>query len=426
MTLQDKTVILGICGSIAAYRSADFVRDCQRSGAKTVYPLLSEWASQFVTPLALQAVSHQHVYTEPMAIDNSGTPVHIAMAQQGDVLVIWAATANMLAKMATGLTDDLVSCTFTTFTDKPVVIVPAMNTRMWRHPITQRNIETLNALTNVTFVEPCHGALACGETGDGHLASHASVIRTLGRVLNPKPFAGIRAVVSAGGTQEPLDPVRILTNRSSGKMGLAVADALWEQGADVTLVTTPSLSDLEREYGIVYTPTALAMQAELEARFDTTDLLIMSAAVSDFRPSETALHKLKRPRNSEITIDLLPNPEILATFGKKRRPPEGSQGQYLVGFAAETQDWDTNAQTKLKHKNLDAIFVNDVSRADIGFDATHNEATLWFADGTSEFIPKQSKTQVAQTLLNAISQQWSRIHSTTPKCQTTKSLSGKK
>jgi phosphopantothenoylcysteine decarboxylase/phosphopantothenate--cysteine ligase len=409
MTLQDKTIVLGICGSIAAYRSADFIRDCQRAGASKVLPLLSEWAPQFVTPLTLQAISHQPVYSQPMAMAHDGTPVHIAMAQQGDVYVVWAATADMLAKMAQGLTGDLVSCTFITFTDQPVVIVPAMNTRMWQHPITQRNVATLKALPNVTFVPPSSGYLSCGEIGEGHLASHDTVIQTLTRVLSPKPYAGVRAVVTAGGTQEPLDPVRVLTNRSSGQMGLALADALWQQGAEVTLVATPVLNGLERPYPISYTPTALAMQAELEARFETTDLLVMAAAVSDFRPAHASSHKLKRPADGEVTLALAPNPEILVGLGQRRRPATGAQSQYMVGFAAETQDWDTHAQAKLSRKNLDAIVVNDVSRSDIGFEATHNEVTLWFADGTSVQVAKQPKPDVAQAILQSVAERWERI-----------------
>lgn len=400
MDFTGKTIALGITGGIAAYKVCDLIRELYRRNAQRVICIMTPSAEAFVTPLTLQALSRQPVYSSELAVDPTGVPVHIVLAQQADAFIIIPASTDAMAKLANGLADNLVTTTAITFTGKPVLIVPAMNTRMWEHPLTRENVQKLKAVPNYALVEPCSGHLACGETGDGHLADQETILQALYRAIHPHTgiYKGIRALVTAGGTEEPIDPVRVLTNRSSGKMGLALADELFAMGADVTLITTRPPGP--RPYHIVAVQTAGEMKKALDDKFERTDLLLMSAAVSDFAPAELSEQKIKREQMPDPKLNLISNPDILAGLGERKKP-----GQVLVGFAAESQDLIRNASDKMKRKHLDAIVANDISREDIGFESDENEVTLLLGDGTSETLARAPKPEIARQLLSMLKDQ---------------------
>jgi phosphopantothenoylcysteine decarboxylase/phosphopantothenate--cysteine ligase len=394
MDFSGKTIALGVTGGIAAYRACDLIRELFRRGAQRVPCLMTPSAQAFLTPLTLEALSREPVYTSELSVDAAGIPRHIALAQQADALLIMPATADSLARLAQGRADDPVTTTAITFTDKPVLLAPAMNTRMWRHPLTRANLDILRTTAGYTVVPPCAGHLACGETGDGHLADMEAILRDLYRALHPQAglYRGVRAMVSAGGTAEAIDPVRLLTNRSSGGMGLALADELHAMGAAVRLVTTrPPAS---RPYAVLPVTTAAEMRATLEAHFEDTDLLLMAAAVADYTPAAPSSHKLKREHLPELRLELVRNPDILAGLAARKQAH-----QCVVGFAAESDDLHAHAAEKRIRKNLDAIVANDISRSDIGFDAPDNEVLVLFRDGSAVPLPRAPKPDIARQLL---------------------------
>jgi len=387
MDFAGKHVVLGLCGGVAAYKACELIRELQRLGA-TVTAVMTLDAEAFITPLTLEALTHRPVVRGSLSVDEHGTPWHIALAQQGDVLVILPATANTIAKLAHGMADNAVTTTAISWTGKPMVIVPAMNTRMWENPLTQRNVAILQELTHVTFVMPTQGNLACGETGSGHLAPLTTQLHwiyravTLSSTLSERLYSGIRVVITAGGTVESLDPVRVLTNRSSGKMGVALADAFFALGANVTLIATDTVttSDLnDRPYTILRVTRSSELQLALETLLPHADVLIMAAAVSDFIPSDVAAQKIKRGKEA-FELSLTPNVDILATVVQQ------FPKLYAVGFAAETHDVEHHAKEKLRRKGVQALCVNDVSRSDIGFNAHENELTVFTAEGLTERI----------------------------------------
>ena len=398
MNFADKTIALGITGGIAAYKACDLIRELYRRGASRVICILTPSARAFVTPLTLQALSRQPVYDSELSVDASGVPIHIVLAQQADALLILPATADSIARLANGFADNLVTTTAITFTGKPVLIAPAMNTRMWQHPLTRENLQKLRNLPNYTVIEPSSGHLACGETGEGHLAEQETILQALYRAVHPHAglYQGVKALVTAGGTAEPIDPVRCISNRSSGKMGLALADELWAMGADVSLITTKPAC--HRLYPVVLVQTAQQMRQAILERFAESQLTLMSAAVSDYAVGNASAHKIKREQNDSLSLELTPNPDILAELGNRKQP-----GQMLVGFAAESQDLLQNAARKLQRKNLDAIIANDISRNDIGFEADLNEVTLLFSDDGQQTFPRASKAEIARQILVALS-----------------------
>ncbi len=406
MNFTGKTIAIGVTGGIAAYRTGDLVRELYRRGAARVVALMTPSATEFFSPLTLQALTREAVHVSELAVDHEGVPWHIVMAQQADALLIHPATVNSIAKLAHGMADDIVSTTAITFTDKPVLLAPAMNTRMWENPLTRRNIRTLRELPNVTVIEPTAGLLACGETGEGHLAHAETVLQHLYKAVHPDAglFAGRKVLVTAGGTAEAIDPVRTLTNRSSGKMGVALADELFAMGADVTLIATTSVEvpDLiARPYGIVTVERSAEMAEAVESRFVGADVLVMAAAVSDFRVAEESGQKIKRGKDS-LSLDLEPTADILAGVAQRKRA-----GQRIVGFAAESQDVLLNAAEKLSRKNLDAIVVNDISRSDIGFQSDENEVTVLFPSREQVLIAKAPKDLVARQILQALARNFS-------------------
>jgi phosphopantothenoylcysteine decarboxylase / phosphopantothenate---cysteine ligase len=282
----DRTIAIGITGGIAAYKACDLIRELYRCGAKRVPVVMTPNASQFVSPLSLSMLSQEAVYTDPLALNAQGNPIHIQLAQEADALVILPCTANMMAKLAHGLADDLLSTTALTCHQKPVLLAPAMNTRMWEHPATQANLAILKTFNNIQLVGPQSGLLACGEHGEGHLADPSLILQTLYKLLHPQQntLNQVKAVVSAGGTTEAIDPVRHIGNRSSGKMGLAIADQLYAMGASVTLLwANTSAGCPVRPYVVIPTSHVMAMQSALNQLFTDCHLLVMAAAVSDFK-----------------------------------------------------------------------------------------------------------------------------------------------
>jgi phosphopantothenoylcysteine decarboxylase / phosphopantothenate---cysteine ligase len=393
MRFTGQSIVFGITGSIAAYRSLDLIRTLKKQGIGTVYPILTPSAAQFVTPLSVEMMTGQPVYQHELALDAQHQPAHITLAQQAVAMVIHPASANTLAKLAHGLADTMLTTTAITFTGKPLIIAPAMNTRMWQHPATQANIALLRQWPQVTVLEPAEGLLACGETGQGHLPAESVVVDALYRAIHPytNQLAGLRAVVTAGGTIAPIDAVRHLTNRSTGKMGIALADELWAMGASVTLVTATPVEN--KPYAVIDAPTVPAMLSRLMTVMPACDQLWMAAALSDFRLDGATTGKLKRQPEG-LTLQLTAEQDVLKTLAADKQPH-----QQFIGFAAESSANTAEAIRKCHDKQLDAIVLNDISRSDIGFASDNNETYLIKADGSSVFLPKQTKRQIAQQLI---------------------------
>jgi phosphopantothenoylcysteine decarboxylase / phosphopantothenate---cysteine ligase len=393
LRFQDKSLALAITGSIAAYKSLDLIRLLQKQGMTRIYPMLTPSAARFVTPLSLEMLAGQPVQQHELALDAHHQPAHITLAQQADALLIHPASANTLAKLAHGLADNIVTTTALTFTGKPVIIAPAMNTRMWHHPATQANIALLRQWPNITVLDPANGLLACGETGAGHLPEPEEVLDALYRAMHPHAgqLAGQTAVVTAGGTIAPIDAVRHLTNRSTGKMGIALADELWAMGAEVSLVAACPVG--VKPYPVFEAPTVPAMLSRLMALVPHCTQLWMAAALSDFRLEGPTVGKLKRQPHG-LTLPLAAEVDVLQTLAAQKQP-----SQRFIGFAAESSANVAEAVRKCQQKHLDAIVLNDISRSDIGFASDENETYLVYADGSHTFLPKQTKRAIAQQLI---------------------------
>lgn len=391
--LTNKKIVLGVTGGIAAYKAIALTSKLSQAGA-TVQVILTEGAQEFVTPLSFQAISRQPVYTDTFDELDSGKIQHIDLADWADLFIIAPATANLIGKYANGIADDMLSTTLLA-TTAPVYLAPAMNVDMYEHPAVQDN---LNRLTErgVLLIDPNEGYLACGYTGKGRLAEPEDIVAYLeGQLSKGRPLAGKKLLVTAGPTQEKIDPVRYLTNYSSGKMGFSIAEVAAEMGADVTLVAGPvSLPTPKNVRRIDVVSTEDMYQATLE-HFPAQDIVIKSAAVSDYRPKTQATEKIKK-QSEQMTIEVERNQDILKTLGQKKTD------QYLVGFAAETNDVKRYGQKKLTEKNLDAIVINDVSKAGIGFGSDDNEVLIVMKDGSEIKIDKTSKLAVAQQLLSDI------------------------
>lgn len=407
MDFTGKTIAIGITGGIAAYKACDFIRELYRRRAHRVLAIMTPTAEAFLPQLTVQALSRYPVYASELSVDQQGVPIHIVMAQQADAFLILPATTDTLAKLAHGTADNLVTTTAITFTGKPVLIAPAMNTRMWDHPLTRDNLRKLKSVPNYHLVEPTAGSLACGEVGDGHLAEQETILQALYHALhlNKTLFKGVKALVTAGGTTEPIDPVRAITNRSSGKMGLALADELAAMGADVTLVTTrpPAAS---RQYQVIQVHTAAEMKTTVDTIYPQTQLILMAAAVADYTVENAARQKLKREQTGSLQLNLTPNPDILAGLGERKRPD-----QFLVGFAAESEELIHNASGKLRRKNLDAIVANDISNSDIGFEVDQNEVTVLFPHHPPQILERANKSEIARQLLRLIHARLLEAHS---------------
>ena len=386
MQLDGKTILLGITGGIAAYKSCNIVRLLQKRGAR-VKVVMSEHATEFVGPLTFRALTN-----EPVAVglfDDPSDPIHhISLAQEPDLVVVAPATANIIAKMANGIADDLISTTLLA-TPRPIVIAPAMNNGMWKAPATQANMATLRE-RGVHVVGPGSGYLACGDVDTGRMSEPEDIVEAICEVLNPAPqdLAGKRIVITAGPTHEPVDPVRFIGNRSSGKMGIALAGEAARRGAEVTLVLGPTSLDVGRGVECVRVQTAAEMlQAALSA-FQTAD-------AADYTPAAPADHKLKKANERLDRIELVETVDILAELSRQKG------ARCVIGFAAETDNVVEYAQRKLACKGCDAIIANDVSRADSGFGTDTNKAWIVSTAGTQE-LPVLTKPQLADTILDLL------------------------
>jgi phosphopantothenoylcysteine decarboxylase/phosphopantothenate--cysteine ligase len=390
---EGKHILLGVTGSIAAYKAADIASKLTQSGAE-VDVVLTEHARRFVTEVTFRAITRRPVLTDLFDEPEERQIAHIHLAKRADVLLIAPATANILAKLAVGIADDLLT-TLALATQAKMVIAPAMNTVMWQHPATQHNVRVLEE-RGAHFVYPAEGMLACGDVGAGKLADTPVILAAVEQVLNP-PLRGVRILITAGPTEEPVDAVRHISNPSSGKMGYAIAAEAVRMGAEVTLVTGPTLLDPPAGAKTIRVRTAQQMlDAGLQV-YEEVDVVIATAAVSDYRPAEVWQGKRKKGEE-EWTIRLVPNPDILRTLGERK-------GRHiLVGFAAETQELLANAQAKLREKNLNLIAANDVSQEGSGFRTDTNRVTLLWADGRQEPLPLMTKREVAQHLLQRVSQ----------------------
>ncbi|MDK2820720.1 MAG: phosphopantothenoylcysteine decarboxylase / phosphopantothenate---cysteine ligase [Clostridia bacterium] len=389
--LKGKTVILGITGGIAAYKGAELCRLLIQEGA-TVQVVMTQAAQQFITPLTFSTITGQETLTETFASDSQPLK-HIELANKADLFLVAPATANIIAKFAMGLADDLLSTTALVI-NCPALVAPAMNVNMYAKTVVQENLSILKR-RGWKIIEPEEGFLACGTSGKGRLANLESIVAACRQALLPSDFEGQKVLVTAGGTREPLDPVRYIGNYSSGKMGYALAQAAKERGAEVTLISTSELPP-PPEIDIVRVQTAAEMLAAIQERFSECDIVIKAAAVADFRPGNMAEQKIKKGDHKELNLSLEPTPDILANLSKVK------EKQLLIGFAAETQDLLQNAKKKLDEKNLDLIVANDVNRKDAGFGSETNVVTLLYPDGHKEQVPKMPKLEVAHRILDAI------------------------
>lgn len=394
MKLTGKEIVLGVTGGIAAYKAAEVVSRLRKQGAN-VHVIMTENARQFITPLTLETLSGNPVVYDTFERPATWEVEHIALAKRAEVFVIAPATANILAKMACGIADDMLSTTVLA-TKAPVLVAPAMNTGMWTAPATRKNVETLRQ-RGVGFVGPEAGFLACGDEGSGRMSEPAAIVEAIEAILCPRrDMEGLRVMITAGGTRERIDPVRYIGNDSSGKMGFALAEAARQRGAEVTLVCGHTTA--KRPEGVPVTEvesTCELYEAVLE-RAAEQDVIIQAAAPADYRPAHPSTQKIKKQAGEGITLELLENPDIAAAVGAAKRP-----GQTLVGFAAETEHLLDNARRKLEKKNLDMIVANDVSRPGAGFNVDTNIATLLTRSGAVE-CPLQSKRALAERILDEI------------------------
>jgi phosphopantothenoylcysteine decarboxylase/phosphopantothenate--cysteine ligase len=390
--MKNKNIVLGVSGGIAAYKSAELLRLLLREQAK-VRVIMTRNAQEFIGPLTFKALSGQPVCTSLFEASDDASIRHIDWAVGADAVVIAPATANIIGKLANGLADDSLS-TFITAATCPVMVCPSMNSHMFEHPAVQRNMETLKK-DGYIVVAPGTGELACGTTGPGRLPEPEHIVDRLLCCLAPKDFEGKNVLVTAGPTQEPIDPVRFISNPSSGKMGFAVARAAEHRGGRVVLITGPS--GLTDPYNVTVhrVRTAREMAQKVFDHIEAVDVIIKAAAVSDYRPKERADHKIKK-ENDEVLLVLEKNQDILQELGRRK------QDQVLVGFAAETENLEQYAAQKLAAKNLDMIVANLVGDLSSGFGSDTNTVTLFYKDGTREALPAMGKDEVAHILLDRI------------------------
>ena len=395
--MKDKKVVVGVTGGIAAYKAAELVRLLIRAEVDTRVAMTAH-ATKFVAPLTFEALSGNRVVWNMW--DHGTVPLdHISWGQESDLIIIAPATANFIAKMAHGMGDDFLSSLILAATAK-VLVCPSMNTHMFQNPAVQDNIRLLKERGFVSMT-PSEGELACGTEGPGRLPEPADILEHARMLLSEQDLLGLRILVTAGPTIEPLDPVRYLTNRSSGKMGYAIAKAARLRGADVMLVSGPTGLRPPHDVNFYEVKTAEEMRQAVLASSSQYDVIIKAAAVSDYRPKAKAKQKIKKEEENQ-TLELVKNPDILAELGSMKV----DFPRVLVGFSAETEDLTDNARQKLEKKNLDMIVANDVSREDAGFDSDTNLVKVMYRDGHVEEFPLMTKIEVADQLLGRIRDLW--------------------
>ena len=394
MDLTGRNIVLGVTGGIAAYKSAEVVSRLRHLGAN-VHVIMTKNATEFVAPLTFRTLSANPVVTDTFAAPEEWNVEHVALAKLADLFVIAPATANILAKMACGIADDMLSTTVLA-TKATVLVAPAMNTGMWTAEATRQNVETLRN-RGVEFIGPDNGMLACGDEGTGRMSEPAEIVNRIGELLARKQdLQGLKVLVTAGATRERLDPVRFLTNDSSGKMGFAIAEAARCRGAEVTLVKAATTAQTPAGVRIVTVESAEDLLKAMKKDAPKQDIVIQAAAVADYRPATVAKTKIKKKSGEPLILTLEENPDIAKIIGQMKKAK-----QTLVGFAAETDHVASHAKKKLEAKNLDMIVANDVTKPGAGFNADTNIAALMTKDETKE-LPLMSKRQLADVILDKI------------------------
>jgi phosphopantothenoylcysteine decarboxylase/phosphopantothenate--cysteine ligase len=398
--LSGRTIILGITGGIAAYKACDLASQLRKEGAD-VHAVMTPNAKEFITPLSLQTLTRNPVHSAQYEQAGQWRPEHIELAQNADLILVAPATANCIAKLAGGICDELLT-TMILASQAQIMIAPAMNPIMLEHPATQYNLGVLQNRYRYEIIPPAIGEVACGDFGAGKMAMVEDIVEmVVQRLMSHRSLTGKQLLITAGGTREPIDPVRFIGNRSSGKMGIAMADAAYARGADVTLISTVQI---DRAYPVVVVETAQEMQEAVEAEFDTCDALVMTAAVADYRPIVVSHQKIKKTESEDLVLELTKNPDILDLLGRVKR-----QDQLVVGFAAESDDLLHNAEIKLKRKQLDLIIGNDITVPDIGFGSDFNAVVILCADGSRENLPRMPKRAIADHICNWLAQRFANI-----------------
>lgn len=398
--LQGKNIILGVSGGIAVYKAVELLRLLTKAGAD-VHVIMTKGAQEFMTPLTFQALSGNPVHTELFNLYQEQEIGHISLADRADLFILAPATAHLIGKIAQGLADDLLTTTVMA-TKAPVLVVPAMNSNMYENPLYQRN-EKMLLEAGYKIMEPATGELACGWQGKGKLPAPEQIFETALNLLTVKDMPGCRLLVTAGPTREEIDPVRYLSNYSSGKMGYAIATVASRRGASVTLVSGPTELPIPSEVKYIAVNSAEEMRGAVIAEFSSADVVIKSAAVADYRPVSRAQQKVKKQAD-ELTLQLEKNPDILAELGSIK------DQQLLIGFAAETEQLLAHAKEKLQRKNLDMIVANDIGEEGAGFNVDTNIVRFLHANGTVEEFDLMSKEQVAVELLDRVADLWKVKH----------------
>jgi phosphopantothenoylcysteine decarboxylase/phosphopantothenate--cysteine ligase len=402
-SLAGRRVVVGVAGSIAAYKAVSLVRLLAERGA-VVDVAMTPAATQFVTPLTFASLTHRRVVDDVMALDAEQQIVHVELAEGADAIVIAPATANLMAELAAGYASNAVTA-IALASRAPLVVAPAMDAGMWTHPATQRNVETLRGFGHL-IVEPEVGALASGLTGVGRLAEPETIVEAVERLFaRAGDLDGLQVVVSAGGTREPIDPVRYIGNRSSGKMGVAIAEAARDRGASVTLIAGVMSVAVPRGVNVVEATTAAAMRQAVLRAASGADVLVMAAAVADFAPKRASSRKIKRD-GGDLQIDLVANPDIIAEVGEMA---DGTR-PFLVGFAAESDDLEANARSKLRDKGLDLIVGNRVGGPFDAVGSDENKVTVFGTEGELSDWPMLPKRQVAERLWDLIVDRYRKAH----------------
>ncbi len=392
--MNGKNVVLGITGGIAAYRAAQIAREMTKRGAH-VYCILTRNATNFITQQTMETLTGNPAVVDMFARPDKWEVEHIALAKRADVFLVAPASANFIGKVASGVADDMLTTTVMA-TRAPLLIAPAMNSNMYENPVTQRNMQTLKTLLHAQFIEPKVGLLACNDVGKGHIADDETILEAVERALTPGDLTGKKVLVTAGPTREALDPVRFLTNRSSGRMGYALAEAAARRGAEVTLVSGPVALECPTGVRREFVESTQDLYCAMERLCREQDVIIQAAAPADYRPAHIAGQKIKKADGEAMELKLVENPDVAAMVGSKKRP-----GQVLVAFAAETQNLSENAAKKLDKKNVDFIVGNDVTRPGAGFDVDTNIITIFDRSGATE-LPMMKKTEVADKILDHV------------------------
>ncbi|MBM7644306.1 phosphopantothenoylcysteine decarboxylase/phosphopantothenate--cysteine ligase [Scopulibacillus daqui] len=394
MSIKNKCILLCVTGGIAAYKTAILTSMLKKAGAD-VRILMSRSAKHFIGASTFQGLSREPVYDDIFIEHQADQIAHIDLADRADLVIVAPATANIIGKMANGIADDMITTTILA-TKAPVWVAPAMNVNMYQHPAVTQNIERLKSI-GYKMIEPGEGLLACGWVGQGRLAEPEAIYQMIAAYFNQNqgPLKGKNILVTAGPTRESIDPVRYFSNYSSGKMGYAIAQALRDKGADVTLISGPAQLTPPDDVEVVYIESTLEMYEEVMKRYPKADAVVKSAAVSDYRPKHTSQHKVKKSEGP-VTIEMVRNPDILKELGEKK------EQQILIGFAAETRDVADYAKKKLENKNLDMIVANNVLEADAGFQSDTNRVTFFYRHGKTESFELLSKNVVANHLADAL------------------------